>query len=227
VNKKLALSLILSAVIIALYTLRLDQYITLEYINAHRILIQEWIALHPWLAPFLFSLAYVVTVTCAIPTGGVLTVAAGYFFGVPITTLAVVTGATVGASISFLLARYVLRDFIEQRYADRVKHLNKELDHYGLNYLLMVRLIPFMPFFLINPLVGLTRVSLFTFMWTTAVGIAPGTALYAFAGQELSNVSSMSEIFFSWQAAVALVVLASLAAIPLIVRLLTKKPLSL
>jgi len=206
------------ALIVAVTCARFDQYLTLEQFQTNKLLLQQWVAAHPVLAPVLLGLFYLLAVTCAIPTGGIATVAGGYFLGVPVATVAAVTGATLGACCTFLIARYIVRDFIEQRYQARLHVLNHELAHHGLNYLFTIRLIPFMPFFILNPLLGLTRVRLSTFCWTTAVGITPGTVLYAFAGKSLARVQSVQELLWSWQTIAALAILAFMAFVPVIIR---------
>jgi uncharacterized membrane protein YdjX (TVP38/TMEM64 family) len=217
-RNKLIAGAIFLVLIIAVSCARFDQYLTFEQFQANKLLLQQWVAAHPVLAPVLLALFYLVAVTCAIPTGGIATIVGGYFLGVPVATIAAVVGATLGACCTFLLARYVLRDLIEQRFQDKLHVLNHELAHHGLNYLFTIRLMPFTPFFILNPLLGLTRVSLATFCWTTAVGITPGTVLYAYAGRSLSQVHSLQELLWSWQALFAFFMLALMAVIPLLMR---------
>lgn len=216
-SKKFVLGALFIGMVASLACLRLDRFLTLEQFHTNKVAITGFVATHPWLAATLLAVTYVVMIAFAIPTGGLITIAGGYFLGIAITTIAVVVGATIGATLSFWSGRYLWRTVIEQRYADRVTRLNHELVHYGTSYLLTVRLVPFMPFFLINLILGLTRISTTTFVWTTAVGITPGTALYAYAGTSLAHITSVQELW-SWQAVMALVILAMLAAVPLVMR---------
>jgi len=217
---KLCIVLVFSLVIISAYAFNLYDYLTLETIKIHKkylhVLVQEnfsFIALS-------YIVFYTLLVACALPAAGVLTIAGGALFGTIPTTLFVCIGATSGAIISFLVARYILRDFIENKYGTYVVKINNEMMEHGYNYMLVLRLLPIMPFFIINPLVGLTRLPLFTFIWTTIVGILPGVALFAAAGQRIMMLDSMHDIL-SWESVLLLFLLASLAFIPSLIQYIT------
>lgn len=207
------LSIFLTYVMV--YAFHLDSYLTLEQLNLHRESLQAFVIARPFVAVLSYLVIYIFIVACAVPTGGLITVAGGYFFGVTAGTLYATIGATGGALAAFLMARYVLRDYIENRYATRLTKLNEALRENGVSYLLVLRLIPFMPFFLINLLVGLTRTSVARFIWTTALGIAPATLLLAFAGRELTEIHHVSDLW-SGSAISALLALALLVVIPVV-----------
>jgi len=206
---------------VLIYTAHLDRYLTLEQFNAHRELLQEFVASNLLVAATVFIVLYTMVVACAIPTGGLITVAGGYFFGIGPGTVYAIMGATLGAVLAFLIARYLMRDVIERRYGSRVVRLNSALHDNGVSYLLVLRLVPFMPFFLINLLVGLTRVPLMRFVWTTAVGIFPATFLLAFAGRELTEIHELSDLWSANMLA-ALCALALLALVPVLVQRLPR-----
>lgn len=199
------------------YSFNLYEYLTLETIKLHKKYLQLLVQEHFSFIALSYILFYTLLVACALPAAGVLTIAGGAMFGTLSTTLFVCIGATSGAIISFLLARYVLRDFIEQKYGIYVARINNEMIRHGYNYMLVLRLLPIMPFFIINPLVGLTRLPLFTFIWTTVVGILPGVALFAAAGQRLMMIDSMHDIL-SWESVLLLFLLAGLAFVPSIIQ---------
>jgi uncharacterized membrane protein YdjX (TVP38/TMEM64 family) len=146
---------------------------------------------------FLYFLIYLFSVALSIPGAAILTIAGGFLFGVLPTVLVVNLAATVGAAGAFLASRYLVGKYFQEKYSEKLEKFNKEILSHGHNYLLILRLIPIFPFFLINIFSGLTNISLKTFIWTTAVGIVPGTFLYAFAGKQIDYVTSPSEIFSS------------------------------
>ncbi|HET7317732.1 MAG TPA: VTT domain-containing protein, partial [Nitrospirota bacterium] len=103
-------------------------------------------------------------------------------------------GATAGAVCAFLSARYLLGERLQQKYRGQLAKFNGEMERNGVSYLLTLRLIAVFPFFLVNFLAGLTKVTLKTFLWTTAVGIIPGSAVFAYAGRQLGSVNSPADI---------------------------------
>ena len=192
-------------------------FINLTFLQQQQQYISSWIANQFWLASISFLFLYIVICACALPFGGILTFSGGYFFGLAHTSLIVCIGATIGAVIAFLLARYVFQDAIERQYPTQLQWLNAELDKHGTHYLLFLRLMPFMPYFIINPVAGLTRISLFTFAWTMALGVIPGSLVLAFAGREFANVNSLYGVF-SWNVVGALGLLATFALLPMMIQ---------
>jgi len=120
--------------------------------------------------------------------------AGGFVFGAVIGAVAVNVGATIGATAAFLFARYLFGNALQKKYKGKLSKFNREMDINGFGYLLTLRFIPLFPFWLINVLAGLTRVPLTTYIWTTSVGIFPGSLVYAFAGRQLTTISSPKDI---------------------------------
>lgn len=147
------------------------------------------------LAAPLFILAYIAVVAFSIPGATVLTLLGGFLFGPFLGTLLVNVGASAGALLIFLAARYVMRDALLQRYGPQLARLNAEIKQNGASYLLTLRFIPIFPFFLINLLAGLTPVSWFTYLWTTAVGIIPGSFVYALLGSSGASLDAAGGAF--------------------------------
>jgi uncharacterized membrane protein YdjX (TVP38/TMEM64 family) len=149
---------------------------------------------HRFITVSFFILIYIVQTALSLPGATVLTLAAGAVFGAITGTVYVNIGATVGASLAFLVARYLFRDFIQDRFGTRLEKVNRELETRGFNYLLFLRLVPLVPFFLINLGAGLTRMPVRTFFLGTMIGIIPGSFVYANAGASLATITSMSDI---------------------------------
>lgn len=124
-----------------------------------------------------------------------MSLAGGYLFGAGYGTFIVVTSASFGAGLGFLASRYILGSDLNRRYEKQLAKFNKELSENGYLYMLMLRLIPVFPFFVINIVAGLTKIKLFTFFWTSYIGMLPGGFVFVYAGSRLNDVDSPKDIF--------------------------------
>ena len=193
-SKKIAILILFLSLIAGLRISGVGDSLTLEHLQKNRDALHAWVSSHLGLSVFLYIVTYILVTAFSLPGAAVMTLAGGYLFGTVLAILSVVVGATIGAMLAFLSARYLLGSRIQERYADQLAKFNAEMDRNGTRYLLTLRLIPLFPFFLVNFLSGLTRVSLGLFAWTTAVGIIPGTAVFAFAGHQLESVRSIGDV---------------------------------
>lgn len=219
---KILLLVSLAGAIVALRLSPLGSLLTFDNLKQHRESLVLLVQGHYWLSVISFVAIYVLAVALSIPGAVILTLAGGFLFGAPATTLYVNIAATAGATIAFLSARYLLGDSVQRKYQAQLFRFNQEIERNGTNYLLTLRLIPLFPFFLINFLSGLTQVPLRVFLWTTMVGIIPGTAVYAFAGQQLGSINSLSEVL-SGKIFTAFVVLALFTTAPIIGKYIQRK----
>ncbi len=157
------------------------------------------------LSVVIFMLLYFIFVIFSLPAAGVMTILAGFLFGLW-GVLYVNISATLGATLAFGLSRYLIGHWVQTKFENKLNKFNQEIQTYGSNYLLTLRLIPIFPFFLINLLSGLTKVSTWTFFWTTLIGTLPGTFLYVYFGTQLGQVESAIDLL-NWQFILALVLL--------------------
>ncbi len=123
-----------------------------------------------------------------------MTIAAGAFFGLVVGTILVSFASTIGATLACFVSRFILRDWIQGKFDDKLKTVNEGIEKEETFYLFTVRLIPVFPFWLINLVMGLTKMSLRTFYWVSQVGMLAGTIVYVNAGKELAKIESMSGI---------------------------------
>lgn len=165
----------------------------------------------------IFISVYTIAVALSVPGATLLTISGGFFFGPVIGTIYVNIGATTGAVIIFFIARYLLGKSLQEKYKSQLIKLNKELDENGTNYLLTLRFIPLFPFFLINILAGLTNVPAKKFLWTTSLGIIPGSFIYAYIGYAGTTINSSEELI-SKEIIIALVLLGTLSLVPVVVK---------
>ena len=214
-NKKVILLVIFIAVILVLHYSPAGEILTFDNLKQNRDLLVKFVHDNYILSAILFIAIYTITTALSIPGDVILTLAGGFLFGIVVTTFIVNIGATAGAVLAFMSARYLIGERLQGKYHSQLDKLNEELELNGPRYLLTLRLIPVFPFILINFLAGLTRIPLKTFTWTTAVGIIPGTVVFAFAGSQLGSINSASEIL-SGRVIAAFAVLAFFALFPVI-----------
>jgi len=146
----------------------------------------------PLVSGGLFFCLYLAVAVLSLPGAFILTTAAGAIFGTLIGTVWASFASTIGATLSFLLARYLLREFFESRFAAITERVNRGIREEGAYYLFGLRLVPIFPFFVINPAMGLTRIPTWTFYWVSQLGMLPGTAVYVNAGAQVGRIESAS-----------------------------------
>ncbi len=184
--------LIIAAVVIWRSGL-LDQ-LNLETLKSRQAVLAEWVSANIWLAAGAFFLAYVAVTALSIPGAAVMTLAAGALFGLLIGTLIVSFASSVGASLAFLTARFLLRDTLRSRYGKRLKSFDEGIERDGAFYLFSLRLVPVFPFFLVNLLSGLTALRLPTFYGVSQLGMLPGTIAFVYAGTQLAQIESLGDV---------------------------------
>lgn len=156
--------------------------------------LSAWHQQHPLQTAAVFFLIYVVVTTLSIPGATLLTLLAGSQFGLVQGTALVALAATCGATLAMLISRYLLRDWVQQRFATPMAAINSGMEREGLYYLFALRLMPVFPFFLINLLMGLTPVKTLRYFAVSLVGMLPAIVVYLNAGRELSKLRTLSDI---------------------------------
>jgi uncharacterized membrane protein YdjX (TVP38/TMEM64 family) len=219
--KGLILVLLIAAVI-AFFYFDLDRSLSLETLKAHRDALLGYTQAHYGMAVMLFIVAYTLVTGVSVPGATVMTLAGGFLFGSVLGTLYVNLGATTGATLAFLASRYLLRDWVEHQFGQALEAFQRGFAENAFHYLLTLRLIPIFPFFLINLLSGLTQVSIATYIAATAIGIIPGSFVYAYAGRELGTLNSLAEIATP-RVLLAFTLLGLLALVPVIYRKLSSR----
>lgn len=184
----------------------IDQYVNFQTIKDNREALLLFVQHHYLLAVLLFIVIYIMVAAFSIPIAAPLTIVSGFLFGAIPGALYTNIGATIGATATFLLFRYFLGASIQEKYSKKLAAFNQNIAEYGSNYLLTVRFIAAIPFFLINILAAFTPISVKTFVWTTSLGIIPGSLVFAYAGEQLGTINSMNEIF-SFKVIIAFVIL--------------------
>jgi pyruvate/2-oxoglutarate dehydrogenase complex dihydrolipoamide dehydrogenase (E3) component/uncharacterized membrane protein YdjX (TVP38/TMEM64 family) len=194
VKKKIIILAALAALVAAYFIFDLGQYLTLDGIKALAGDLAAFQQENPLAVIAGFFLAYVAVTAASLPGAAIMTLAAGALFGVLGGTILVSFASTIGATLAFLSSRYVLRDTIEARFGERLKAINAGLERDGPFYLFSLRMIPVFPFFVVNLVMGLTRIRTFTYAWVSQIGMLLGTIVYVNAGTQLAQIDSLSGI---------------------------------
>lgn len=190
--KKSAVVLALVALVAAYFIFDLGQYFSLEYVKASREEFQALYAEHAILVLGGYFLLYVIVTALALPAATVLTLVGGAMFGLATGIVVVSFASTVGAGLAFLVSRFVLRDYVQRKFGDKLSAINRGFEEDGAFYLFTLRLIPVFPFFVINTLIAMTPMRFFTYFWVSQVGMFPATVVYVNAGKELGKIDSLS-----------------------------------
>jgi uncharacterized membrane protein YdjX (TVP38/TMEM64 family) len=170
--KKIILVVSLLVLVLLFFLFDLEQYLTLEYVKSQQQAIQAHYADNRVATLIGFFIIYVVVTGASLPGATVLTLVAGAIFGLPTALLLVSFASTIGASIAFLVSRYLFRDAVQSRFGGSLKAINDGIDKDGPFYLFALRLVPAFPFFVINLVMGLTSLRLWTFFWVSQIGTA-------------------------------------------------------
>ncbi len=170
------------------------EYLNWENLQQNKELMLDYTASHYILAVLIFIGIYIACAAFSIPGATLVTLAGGFLFGPWLGTVYVNIGATTGATLVFLTARFLLGSTVRDKYAKRLEKFNAEIQKNGFRYLMTLRLIPLFPFWAVNLFAGLTSIPVRTYIWTTAVGIIPGSFVYAYAGSRLSEIETLSDV---------------------------------
>ncbi len=222
---KVIIALVIGLAIGAFFYFDLGRFLSLAALKDNRDHLLAFTEANYVAAVGLFIVAYVIVTGLSLPGAVILTLAGGFAFGAALGTLFVNLGATTGATLAFLTARYVLRDTVEQKFGKSLRPFQEGFAKNAFSYLLTLRLIPLFPFFVVNLVSGLTRVSAGTYIGATALGIIPGSFVYAYAGRQLGTINSPKEIA-SPSVISAFVLLGLLALLPVIYKRFATKPAS-
>ncbi len=193
-HKRAPLIIIIALLIGAFFLFDLGRFLSLEYLQSQRAGLVGYFQTNPLSMALGFFLAYVAVTGLSLPGAAVLTLVAGAIFGIFWGTLIVSFASTLGATLAFLLSRFLLRDWVQKKFGDRLSAINVGIEKDGPFYLFGLRLVPLFPFFIINLLMGLTAIPARTYAWVSQVGMLAGTLVYVNAGTQLGQLESLSGI---------------------------------
>ena len=227
-NRKIKLlALALIALIAGLLLWQYGDLLSLENLASRESQLRAFQAENPILIYGIAFAVYVIVTGLSLPGAAALTLVFGWYFGFVRGVTLVSFASTMGATLAFLMTRYLLRDSIQSKFGDRLQTFNHHLEREGAFYLFTLRLIPAVPFFVINLVMGLTPLKARTFWWVSQLGMLPGTAVYVFAGSRVPNLNVLAEagasaVFSPSQLLQLFIAFALLGLFPLVIKLVLK-----
>lgn len=192
--KKYLVLLIIATLFFVIVQQDLLQFLTLESIKSQQTALQNYVSVNFIFSALIFFAVYILVTAASLPGAAILTLLAGALFGLVNGVIIVSFASTIGASVAFILSRYLLRDWVETKFGSSLKSFNDGVEKDGNFYLFALRLVPVVPFFMINLIMGLTRIKLINFYWVSQLGMFAGTIVYVNAGTQLAQIDSLSGI---------------------------------
>jgi len=229
INWKRFLPLLIILILMgATYFSGVYKYFTFETLQQQHQVLKAFVGAHPITTPILFMLLYGVSTSLSLPGGAILSLIGGFLFPIPWSTLYVLIGATIGASVIFLVAKTAFGDFFRRKAGPFLKKMERGFEKNAWSYLLFLRFVPLFPFWLVNIAPAFFKVSLLTFAWTTFVGIIPGAYVFTQTGAGLSAIFEAGETFsigsiFNIQLRIALIALGIFSLLPILIKRLVRK----
>jgi len=192
-NKIFLIAIIIGG-IAAFKVFHLGDYLTLSYLKEVRDSIAGLYSDRPVLVIAVYFATYIVVTSLSLPGAAVMTLGGGAFLGLLTGTIVVSFASTAGATIACFVSRFILREWVQRKFGDKLARVNEGIGREGAFYLFTLRLIPVFPFWLINLVMGLTKMPLRTFYWVSQLGMLPATIVYVNAGRELAKINSLSDV---------------------------------
>ena len=193
--KKLLLATLIAIVLILLLFFDVHHYLTLEYLKSSKDKLNVYYRDNPLLVLGTYFVIYLASTAFSLPGAAVLSLAGGALFGLTAGTMIVSFASTIGATLAMLIARVLLRDWVKNRFASQMTAINSGMSKEGAFYLFTLRMLPAIPFFVINLVMGLTPLRTVTFFWVSQLGMLPATLVYVNAGSELGKIQTIDDIF--------------------------------
>lgn len=192
--KKIIILVALLAAIAVFFAFDLGQYFTLDYIKSQQAAFDAYYTSNPILTIFLFMVVYITVTALSLPGAAIMTLLAGALFGLITGTILVSFASTIGATLAMIVSRYLLKDWVQSKFKDKLKLINDGIEKDGLFYLFTLRLVPIVPFFVINIVMGLMPIKIRSFYWVSQLGMFAGTIVYVFAGTQLGEIETLGDI---------------------------------
>ena len=191
---RVAIFALIAIFIACFFYFDLGRYFTLEYFKGQQHALQNYYAAKPALTISIFMGIYIAVTALSLPGAAIMTLAAGALFGTLTGLIMVSFASSIGATLAFLVARFLLRDYVQNKFGDKLNAINKGVENEGSFYLFTLRLVPVFPFFVINLAMGLTPIKTLAFYLVSQVGMLPGTFVYVNAGTQIGKLESLKGI---------------------------------
>ncbi|MCB2183998.1 MAG: TVP38/TMEM64 family protein [Desulfobulbaceae bacterium] len=194
VTKKLAIVLAIIVLVAAFKLFGFGDYLTLDYLKQSQYRFADLYSAKPMLVISSYMAIYILVTALSLPGAAIMTLAGGGLFGLIPGTIIVSFASTIGATLACFVSRFLLRDWVQNKFGEKLETINRGIENEGGFYLFTMRLVPAFPFFLINLAMGVTKLPLLQYYWVSQLGMLPGTIVYVNAGKELAKIDSLSGI---------------------------------
>ena len=191
---KISLLILLVAAVAAFFAFGLHEYATLDYIKQQQHILVGYYEQNTLLVLAIFGFIYILVTALSLPAAVILTLMGGALFGLAVGLVMVSFASAIGATLAFLMARFLAHDYVQKHYSKQLSKINAGFEREGAFYLFALRLVPVFPFFMINVLMSLMPIKARTFYWVSQLGMLPGTAVFVYAGTQLAQIDSLSGI---------------------------------
>ena len=193
-KKKVALIIIFIIAVGLFFTLDVGQYLNLGYIKSQQEAINNYYLVNPVKTGLIFFISYILITGISLPGAGIMTLAGGAIFGLVWGTILVSFGSVFGATMAFLIARYLFHDYIQKKFSKQLEPINRGIRKEGDLYLFTIRFIPIFPFFIVNTLMALTPIKTLNFALVSQIGMLIPTIIFVNAGTQLAKIESPGDV---------------------------------
>ncbi|MCU7940735.1 MAG: FAD-dependent oxidoreductase [gamma proteobacterium symbiont of Bathyaustriella thionipta] len=193
-RQKLIILVLIILAVIAFFTFDISHYFSFSYLKENQLQFNDYFQAHPFSVSISFFIIYIISVAFSVPGATLLTLIGGAVFGFIWGLVLISFASSIGATLAFLVSRFLLRDSIQNRFGSHLERINRGIEKEGAFYLFTLRLVPVFPFFLVNLVMGLTPIKTRTYYWVSQLGMLAGTAVYVNAGTQLGQLESTSGI---------------------------------
>ena len=193
-KSKIVLVLVIAVIVVAFFAFDLSRFVNPDFLKQQQDSINTYYENNPWQTIFIYFSVYVVMAALSLPGAIWITLIGGAIFGVLVGSIVISFASSIGATLAFLVARFLLRDWVQDRFGNRLNAVNQGMEKDGAFYLFTLRMIPIFPFWLINLLMGLTKIRTWVFYVVSQIGMLTATVIYVNAGSQLAQIESLSGI---------------------------------
>ncbi len=215
-KKRLILGIVILAIIGTIWYTGLHKNLSFEQVQCNAVWLREQVDQHYWWSVMIYLGIFITIILCGLPVAALMNIIGGFLFGMVQGVFFIILAALIGGTIFFFIVRYVIGSYLQSRFTTQLHAFNRMCNKRGWLFLLMLRCIPVIPFFMVNLLAGLTNIRPFTFIWTTAIGVIPTAVIFTYAGRQLGTIDQVRDIF-TIPILGALVIVLVLAFLPILV----------
>lgn len=214
--KRLILGAIVLIFIGIIWSTGLHKKLTFDQVKTNAVWLRDQVEHHYWWSVMVYLAIFITVIVCSLPAAALMNIIGGFLFGVIQGVFYIIIAAVIGGTLYFFIVRYIIGSYLQSRFSVQLHNFNKMWNERGWLFLLMLRCIPLIPFFMVNMLAGLTNIRPTTFIWTTALGVIPTALIFTYAGRQLGMIGQLQDVFTA-PILSALILLLLFALLPILI----------